>query len=87
MATVNILYFGPIGDITGTPRETLSGLDTIPEILDSLHLKYPAINNIYYQVSLNRNLITDIHNPKSDVRYPIPADGDEIALLPPFTGG
>lgn len=87
MATVDILYFGHIGDITGTPRETLSGPDTIPEILDAVHLKYPAISNIYYQVSLNRSLISDIRNPKSDIRYPIPADGDVIALLPPFTGG
>ena len=87
MATVDILYFGPIGDITGISRETLSGLDTIPEILHSIHRKYPAINSIHYQVSLNRNLISGIRNPKSDIRYPLPADGDVIALLPPFSGG
>ncbi len=87
MATVDVLYFGPIGDITGIPRETFSGLDTIPEILQAIHRNYPALNSIYYQVSLNRNLLSDIPNPKFDIRYPLPADGDVIALLPPFTGG
>ncbi|MFH0761481.1 MAG: MoaD/ThiS family protein [Bacteroidota bacterium] len=80
MKTVNILFLGPLRDITGTPGETLSGLDSLPEILDHLRHKYPGINTVYFQVSLNRNLIPDS-------QYPVPADEDEIALLPPFAGG
>ncbi|HBB90919.1 MAG: hypothetical protein A2X22_06385 [Bacteroidetes bacterium GWF2_49_14] len=98
MATVKILYFGSIRDITGCSTDTVTDCSTIGEILEQIIKRYPAIEGIRYQISLNRqllphpapqtsNLKPQTPNPKPDTRYPIPADGDEIALLPPFAGG
>lgn len=84
MATVKILYFGSIRDITGCSSDRVTDCSTIGEILEQLKTRYPAIEGIRYQISLNRQLLP---NPIPDARYPIPSDGDEIALLPPFAGG
>ncbi len=87
MATVKILYFGSIRDITGTSAETLAGFSTLPEILGELRSRYPAIDGIRYQVSLNRQLLPTPQTSNPKPQTPAPADGDEIALLPPFAGG
>ncbi len=91
MPTVKILYFGSIRDITGCSSDSVTDCSTIGEILEQIKTRYPAIEGIRYQISLNRQLLpipnTQTPNLIPDTRYPIPSDGDEIALLPPFAGG
>jgi molybdopterin converting factor small subunit len=80
MIEIRLFYFGWISDITQCKEEKriLSKM-TINEILDELCLHYPKLNEREkYRISVNRKLITE------NVTL---SQGDEIALLPPFSGG
>ncbi|TSA37245.1 MAG: MoaD/ThiS family protein [Porphyromonadaceae bacterium] len=78
MATVNLIYFGSVMDITGTNSETIDAPATLNELNAWLISRYPGLSVISYRLSVNRQLITDNRQL---------VNGDEIALLPPFAGG
>ncbi len=78
MATVNLIYFGSVTDITGKSSEPAEAPATLNELNTWLHASYPALTTVSYRFSVNRQLITGNREL---------ADGDEIALLPPFAGG
>lgn len=75
---LNIKYFGLITEITGTHEEVIdfSG-STISELLNQLTSKYPDLNGKDFQVAQNMT----ISNTNAVIT------GNEIALLPPFSGG
>jgi len=76
--TIKIKYFGLIAEITKQNEETIdfSG-SSITELLEGLYLKYPALKNKDFQVAQNQELVID------DTKI----NGQDIALLPPFSGG
>ena len=78
MAKINLIYFGSVMDITGTTAETAEAPSTLGELDGYLLQRYPGLSVIRYRLSVNRQLTT------GDRQL---ADGDEIALLPPFAGG
>jgi molybdopterin synthase sulfur carrier subunit len=78
MATINLIYFGSVMDITGTTAETLTGLASIDELNQQLIARFPGLAAVSYRFSVNRKLTTE---------NLLLTDGDEIALLPPFAGG
>jgi len=78
MATVNLIYFGSVTDVTGIPSEKIESPSTLEELNKSLIARFPGLKAIRYRFSVNRKLIT------GDRQL---VDGDEIALLPPFAGG
>lgn len=74
--TVKIIAFGQIAEITGKKFET-SSPDT--ETLKSWLLQnFPALENKKFVIAVNKRLITDTINLK---------DNDEVALMPPYSGG
>jgi molybdopterin synthase sulfur carrier subunit len=78
MATVNLMYFGSVTDVTGISSEKVDVPATLDELNEMLQARYPKLSAISYRFSVNRQLITGNRQL---------ADGDDIALLPPFAGG
>jgi len=78
MATVTLMYFGSVTDITGISAETIDAPATLMELNEILKTRFPQLSVISYRLSVNRQLTTDNRQL---------TDGDEIALLPPFAGG
>ena len=77
---MRILIFGKLGDIVHSSDLILEienpiGIDSFKTLLFEIH---PALMQEKFAISVNQKLSTDdtmIHN------------NDEIALLPPFSGG
>lgn len=76
--TVNVLFFGALVEVTKVSSMQVNDLNTSEEIIDMLHQKFPLLIHYKFSLALNLNFLTDVATL---------ADGDELALLPPFAGG
>jgi molybdopterin converting factor subunit 1 len=79
---ITILYFASVKDITGVKKETmnLTPDTSIKKLLEKISLNYPAIKSISNVVKISINYkMMDMNT--------ILKDGDEVALLPPVSGG
>ena len=75
---LSIKYFGIIAEITGLEEEKLKIKDQkIGELIDSIINKYPGLKGREFQIAQNKKIVDNEE----------PVNGDEIALLPPFSGG
>lgn len=75
---ISVNYFGSLTEVTGCSTETVEFYgNTIEEFLEELTKKYPSLETKDFQVAQNKVLV----NKKE------PLNGEEIALLPPFSGG
>jgi molybdopterin-guanine dinucleotide biosynthesis protein A len=75
---VTLLYFGIVADIIGNFSENIAWNGTLGDLNQMLLQKHPQLANQQLRYAINRNLAT------MDQTI---APGDEIALLPPFSGG
>jgi sulfur-carrier protein len=77
---VNVLFFGILADKIGMSSMTFSGAKTLDELILEIQNKFPSISqkNTKYIVSRNQEIV------RTNVNL---IEGDEIALLPPFSGG
>ncbi|GAB1430280.1 hypothetical protein MASR2M18_11130 [Ignavibacteria bacterium] len=73
-----ILAFGIIAEKIDAAETTIEGANDSEELLRILYLKYPQLSGMKFTVSINRKII---HGNQ------LLAEGDEIGLLPPFSGG
>jgi sulfur-carrier protein len=78
MVKINLIYFGSVTDITGIPSEMADSPESLNELNEVLLTRFPELSGVSYRFSVNRKLTTE------NLQL---ADGDEIALLPPFAGG
>jgi molybdopterin synthase sulfur carrier subunit len=74
---VNVLAFGKIADITRQQKLEISAGD-LAELREKLNMQFPALTEQKFSIAVNKQLC--------NANMPL-ADGDEIALLPPFSGG
>jgi molybdopterin synthase sulfur carrier subunit len=75
---LNIKYFGLLAEITNCNEENLEfSKSTISELIELLNNKYPDLQNKNFQVAQNCEIVS------SDTIVSF----EEIALLPPFSGG
>lgn len=74
---VQIHYFGIAGEITGVIIEEMDAAD-IGDLRSQILKKYPALKNIRFRFAVNSTLLNEERKL---------AEGDRIALLPPFAGG
>jgi len=74
---MNVLLFGLLADVTGDSAIEMEATDT-DTLKKNLLNKYPALNNYRFQLAVNRKKIENNILLHGD---------DEIALLPPFSGG
>lgn len=73
-----VLYFGKIAEICGKASEEFEGTNDMNSLISFLHTKYNSLQFHKYMISVNKKIFTQ------NVAF---NDGDEIALLPPFSGG
>lgn len=78
--TIKILYFAQLADLTGKTEETRTLSDPSPaQLYESLKAEYHLPHSFrQLQVAINHQLSAHETELK---------DGDEIAFLPPMTGG
>jgi len=80
MQHINIKYFGAIAEHVSKTEEAfeIDGDSIQKEILiDKLSAKYPGLSQLSFQVAVNRKFTGALTLSVSD----------EVALLPPFSGG
>jgi MoaE-MoaD fusion protein len=79
---VQVLFFGQLKDLTGRSSETLPLADraTLADVLQHYAKEFPAIQK------LSPSLALSINREYASKEAPL-SDGDEIALLPPVSGG
>jgi molybdopterin converting factor subunit 1 len=79
---ITILYFASVKDVTGIRMESidLSKDTSIREMLSKISLIYPKLKHILniIQISVNYKIV-DLNT--------VLKEGDEVALLPPISGG
>jgi molybdopterin converting factor subunit 1 len=81
--TITVLFFAAVRDLVGKDEERLTvpaGVDTMAALASHLIRLYPALEDRIGHVRFARN------EAFADLADAI-ADGDEIALLPPVSGG
>jgi molybdopterin converting factor subunit 1 len=79
---ISILYFATVKDATGIRMESIDLSDdtTIREMLSKISIIYPKLKHILNNIQISVNYrIVDFNT--------ILKDGDEVALLPPISGG
>jgi molybdopterin converting factor subunit 1 len=79
---VNVLYFGTLKDLFGLQQQSLDVADgvTVEVLLSLLHAQTSKQSDVWrtLAVAVNR----DYAGPATVLR-----EGDEVALLPPVSGG
>lgn len=75
---ITVLLFGNLAQIAGTTKLTLQDVKDTITVNDLLQSKFPSFKNKKYVVAVNNQLVKDVQNLN---------DGDELAFLPPFSGG
>ena len=79
---VNVLYFHSLRAAAGTPGEhvELPAGATMADLVDEVMTRHPRANPLRASLLLARN--QEYAEPDAPL-----ADGDEIALMPPVSGG
>lgn len=78
MMTLNIKYFGLLAEVTACNDEKIEfSNSSVSELLNLLFEKYPGLIEMDFQVAQNNVIVS-----KESV-----VSNNEIALLPPFSGG
>ena len=78
MDKIRILFFGVLSEVSGKQGEEISFSGDLAALFVLLKQKYPALNDYQFSVAINQDISTESKEL---------SPGDEIALLPPFTGG
>jgi molybdopterin converting factor subunit 1 len=79
---ISILYFASVKDATGIRMESidLSNDTSIREMLSKISIIYPKLKHILNNIQISVNYrIVDLNT--------VLKEGDEVALLPPISGG
>jgi len=75
---LNIKYFGLLAEVTACNDESIEFSNaSVSELLNVLFEKYPRLKEMDFQIAQNNEIIS-----KESL-----VSGNEIALLPPFSGG
>lgn len=75
---LNIKYFGLLAEITNCSEETIFiNKSSVGELIEVITNKYPKLKSKEFQVAQNNEIVSNVTL----------ITGDDIALLPPFSGG
>jgi molybdopterin synthase catalytic subunit len=79
---VEVLFFGQLRDVVGRQSESLPLADraTLGDVLQHYAQKFPAVERLSSSLALSVN--QEYASSETSLR-----DGDEVALLPPVSGG
>ena len=72
-----IRYFGQVKTITSIEQELIDYVPSLKELKNTLFNKYPELANMTFVFSVNHKITEQTSLQEND----------EVALLPPFSGG
>lgn len=75
---IKIKFFASLAEVTGISEMEVTDCSTMIDLKNWLQMKFPEIESRKYAVAVNKAI---------DPSITVFRDGDEIALLPPFSGG
>lgn len=75
---ITILFFGQLVDITGTSSIKLTDISDTDDLKNRLQQQFPDLKKMTFSIAVNKQIIQKNTTLKSE---------DEVALLPPFSGG
>ncbi len=75
---VNILFFGPVKDITGSDTLVMEDISDTSALLAALQQKFPAIAHMRFVMAVDKKIIQ--HNTSLQ-------HNSTVAVMPPFSGG
>jgi molybdopterin synthase sulfur carrier subunit len=75
---IRVLFFGRLRDVVGTNEIVASDIKDIEDLKKYLFEKFPKLKGEIFSVALNYEIIHTNENLK---------DNDEVALIPPVSGG
>ena len=78
LKSMKVLFFSSIAEITGCKEREIKGFDSVLKFKTQLESEFPGIKAINYSIAVNRAVIHNDLGLNED---------DEVALLPPFSGG
>jgi molybdopterin synthase sulfur carrier subunit len=76
--TMNIMVFGQLEDITGTPVVSIEKVSDTEMLLKTLYFHYPLLKQKKFLVAIDKKIVFG----KTEI-----GEQAEVALLPPFSGG
>jgi molybdopterin converting factor subunit 1 len=75
---IRVLFFGRLRDVVGTNEIVASDIKDIEDLKKYLFEKFPKLKGEIFSIALNYEIIHTNENLK---------DNDEVALIPPVSGG
>lgn len=78
MKKLKVLYFGSLSEVAGKQEEIVEFDGGLEALKNKLTEGNPGIKELRFSVAVNQEITAGDQELN---------DGDEIALLPPFTGG
>lgn len=75
---MKILLFGQLADICGGPALEVPAAGAVDDLKHMLEERFEKLRQVRYMIAVNRQVA------QGDEQI---AEGDTIALLPPFSGG
>ncbi|HVM87979.1 MAG TPA: MoaD/ThiS family protein [Puia sp.] len=75
---VEIILFGQLKDIIGKSIINVNDVDNLADLQKILQQSYPALLNTKFVVAVDRKIVS------GNIKL---SNKNEIALLPPFSGG
>jgi len=75
---IKVLFFGVLAEVTKTSLKYYNNVISFGDLRLRIQDDFPEIVHYNFRISVNNEIIND---------DPVLNDGDEIALLPPFSGG
>jgi len=75
---IRLLFFGVLTDVIGQNMVELNDINDLQSVKEYVQTEFPKLTEHSHIVSVNREIVKDNQELK---------DGDEVAFLPPFTGG
>ncbi len=78
---IRVLLFGMLADMAGERELEVPGKEsmTLADILDHLQRLFPTMNDAMFLLAVNQQQTSDMNTTISN--------GDEVAIMPPFSGG
>lgn len=75
---ITVLFFGMLAEVSGVCCKKYSGVISFGDLDHRIKDEFPEITHYLYRIAVNKEIADE---------YVILKDGDEIAYLPPFSGG
>lgn len=75
---ITILFFGQLEEIMGASSIKLNDISDTDDLKNKLQQQFPALEKMTFSIAVNKKMIQENTILKPE---------DEVALLPPFSGG